>query len=238
MIQRVISGDVGEAARRWEAPDVRMASAPGPSRPGTGGATQQADPQAAELPTAERIEEIERQAREEGYRQGMEEGRKAGLESVNREAEALQQVMRSLAPFVEGLDAGLEEELVTLAVTVARQLVRRELRADPGQIVAVVRDAIAVLPASERRIRLHLHPDDARIVRDALHLSELDQPWQIFEDPTLTRGGTRVETEVSRVDATVESRLNAVIGEVWGERRGDVPPETGAPDDPSRGEPT
>ena len=213
MIQRIISGDHGEGAQRWEAPSVAGAS----GRPNAA----QGSAQAHGLPTAERIEDIERQAREEGYRKGLEEGRKAGRDALAREAKELQRLLTSLAPAVEDLDARLEHELVTLAVTVARQLVRRELRTDPGQIVAVVREALEVLPSSDRRIRLHLHPEDARIVREAMHLSELEQPWQIFEDPTLSRGGTRVETDVSRVDATLETRLNAVIAEFWGERRDD-----------------
>ncbi|OOG26192.1 flagellar assembly protein FliH [Thioalkalivibrio denitrificans] len=214
MIQRVISGEHGEAAQLWEAPSVAGASArPTPA---------QGKAQAHGLPTAERIEDIERQAREEGYQKGLEEGRKAGRDALAREGKALHRLVSSLTPTVEDLDARLEDELVTLAVTVARQLVRRELRTDPGQIVAVVREALGVLPSSERRIRLHLHPEDARIVREAMHLSELEQPWQIFEDPTLSRGGTRVETDVSSVDATLETRLNAVIAEFWGERRDDA----------------
>lgn len=227
MIQRVISGDQGEAARLWQAPDVGVEAA---SRGAAGSpAPAHQAGQAHALPTAERIEEIESQAREEGFRQGLEEGRVAGREAVAEEAANLRRVLDSLGPQVGGLDARLEEELVTLAVTVARQLVRRELRTDPGQIVAVVREALAVLPSSDRRLRVHLHPEDARIVREALHLSDLEQPWKIVEDPALTRGGALLETEASRVDATVEARLNAVIAEVWGgERRSDDIPGAGS----------
>jgi flagellar assembly protein FliH len=172
--------------------------------------------------TIEQIERIQQEAREEGFRQGEVEGRREGAAAARAEAEHLRLVLDSLVPFVEGLDRRLEQELVTLAVTVARQLVRRELRTEPGQIVAAVREALAVLPSSERRVRLHLHPEDARIVREALHLSDLEQPWKVIEDPTLSRGGAWIETDTSRVDATVESRLNAVIAEMWGgERRDD-----------------
>jgi flagellar assembly protein FliH len=239
MIRRVISGEAGGGAQRWQAPEV---SAPVRPHEGASGAQAHAGDgggAAPAPPAPERIEQIEREAREQGFRQGLEEGRQAGRDALAREAENLRRVLDSLAPLAQGLDAGFEEELVTLAVTIARQLVRRELRADPGQIVAVVREAIAVLPASQRRIRLHLHPEDAHIVREALHLSELEQPWKIIEDPTLTRGGALLETESSRVDATLESRLNAVIAEVWGgERRGDEDMDTDPPPaTPGRGAP-
>lgn len=230
MIRRVISGEAGGSAQRWQAPEV---GAPARSRDAASGVQDHPGAgrgEAPALPTAEHIERIEREARERGFRQGLEEGRQAGRDVLAGEAENLRGVLDSLAPLAQGLDAGFEEELVTLAVTIARQLVRRELRTDPGQIVAVVREALAVLPASQRRIRLHLHPEDARIVCEALHLSELEQPWKIVEDPTLTRGGALLETESSRVDATLESRLNAVIAEVWGgERCGDGDTDTDPP---------
>jgi flagellar assembly protein FliH len=44
--------------------------------------------------------------------------------------------------------------------------------------------------------------------------------WEIVEDPTLTRGGCEVETDDSRVDATVERRLAQVISNLFGGERG------------------
>lgn len=219
-----------DRVERWQAPpiDGKPGARPDVAKRGA----RSAEPKEAvpPPPTAEQIEAIEREAREEGWRQGEAEGRRqgeaegrrAGAAAVKAEAERLRKVLASLAPAVADLDRALEHELVLLATAIARQLLRRELRTDPGQIVAAVREALAVLPSSDRRIRAHLHPEDARIVRDALHLSEMDQPWQIIEDPTLSRGGALLETTSSRVDATVESRLNAVLAAMWGgERRED-----------------
>jgi len=42
-----------------------------------------------------------------------------------------------------------------------RQLIRREVKLDPGQIVGVVREALGILPISARNIRVVLHPEDA-----------------------------------------------------------------------------
>ena len=228
MERQLMNGGSGDAVRRWQAPEVGDAARRPPTR--EQGVKKAGDPapaaKAAEEPppppmTIEEIERIQQEAREEGFREGEAAGRREGAAAVQAEAEHLARVLDSLVPSVEGLDRRLEQELVTLAVTVARQLVRRELRTEPGQIVAAVREAFALLPSSDRRVRLHLHPEDARIVRDALHLSELEQPWKVVEDPTLSRGGAWLETDTSRVDATVESRLNAVIAGMWGGRRED-----------------
>jgi len=223
MTRNVISGEDVGGALRWEAPAVGESGAM-PGKPQAQGNKSRSEDvtDTPALPTAQQIREIQRQAREEGLAQGREEGRKQGLASVKAEAESLRKVLASLVPSVQSLDTALESDLLELISTVARQLVRRELRTDPGQIVAVVREGLAVLPSTDRTIRLHLHPEDARIVRDALHLSDLEQPWKVIEDPTLSRGGSRLETEASRVDATLETRLNTLIAELWGgERRSD-----------------
>jgi len=107
-------------------------------------------------------------------------------------------------------------------MTVARHLVRRELKTDSGVVVSVVREAVALLPASVRRIRVFLHPEDAGLVRQALSVSSDDGDelrWRIIEEPTLTRGGCRVESEDSRIDATVEARLGALIARALGGER-------------------
>ncbi|MBS0002566.1 MAG: flagellar assembly protein FliH [Thioalkalivibrio sp.] len=231
MERQVMNNGSGDAVRRWQAPEVgdpaRRPPAPDERVKKAGDAVAPAPAaKAAEEPapppmTIEEIERIQQEAREEGFREGEAAGRREGAAAVQAEAEHLARVLDSLVPSVEGLDRRLEQELVTLAVTVARQLVRRELRTEPGQIVAAVREAFALLPSSDRRVRLHLHPEDARIVREALHLSELEQPWKVVEDPTLSRGGAWLETDTSRVDATVESRINAVIAGMWGGRRED-----------------
>ncbi|SEQ18242.1 flagellar assembly protein FliH [Ectothiorhodospira magna] len=248
MAERIITSEQGQGAQRWEVPDVHgpladcelvtETKAPKTDEDGAGEDTP------TSLPTAERILEIERQAYEEGLRlgreaghaQGLEEGRQEGLARGQAEGHAqgmkagahkIQERLALLDGLIQGLeqpykalDTAVEEELVQLAMAVARQLVRRELKTDPGAIVAVLRQALEALPSAERKLRLHLHPEDARLVRETLRLDELERPWSIVEDPALSRGGIRVMTDTSRVDATLESRLNAVITAAWGGERG------------------
>lgn len=164
----------------------------------------------------------------EGFQQGFEEGRCQGLaegrEVMLKEAARFEPLMDCLADPLAQLDDEIEQELVTLAIAIAKQLIRRELKTDPGQIIAVVRDVLAILPSSSRRVNLHLHPDDAELIRSALALREGGPRWKIIEDPLLTRGGCEVSTETSHIDATLEKRLMAVIAHVLGGgREGDTP---------------
>ncbi|RMG57843.1 MAG: hypothetical protein D6717_04055, partial [Gammaproteobacteria bacterium] len=124
-------------------------------------------------------------------------------------------------------------DLVELALVVARQLIRRELKTQPDEIVAVLRGALAALPTGARDIRVHLNPEDAALVRELMPQGHERQAVQYVEDPAITRGGCRVESAFSRVDATLETRLNEVIAQVLGDER---VPAAAAADVPDSGD--
>jgi flagellar assembly protein FliH len=190
------------------------------------------------MPTAEEIEALQREAREEasrqgyqegydqGFQEGYEKGRQQGFnegqDEVNQLIAQFHELVSSLTDPLHAVDEQVETELVNLTVALTKQLVRRELKADPGQIVAVVREALAALPSSSRKVNLYLHPEDLDIVRSALALDESGQRWKLVEDPLLTRGGCRVISETSVIDGSVEKRLAAAIAKAFGgEREGD-----------------
>lgn len=206
-MSRIIPKEDVDAIESWTLPDVQVRGTAPAVRP----------------LTARQIEELHAQAREDGFAQGRREGLEAGRKEVLARVHELEGLMQALARPLEQVDDQVEQELVHLALAVARQLVRRELRTDPGQVLAVVREAMAALPIAARNVRLHLHPEDAALIRDTLSLSEVEQGWQVVEDPLLTRGGCKVSSDSSQIDATVERRLQAVIAQtLGGERQGDA----------------
>lgn len=170
-----------------------------------------------------------------GYQEGLEEGQRRAAEQARQNessldaerqrlrerAVRLEQILTALAEPVAQLDKEVEEQLLELVLAVSRQLIRRELKADPGQIIAVVREAVSLLPVATREYRLALHPEDAALVREALAMEDGqgNRPWTIVEDPTLTRGGCRVVSEISYIDATVERQLAAVAAGLLGDER-------------------
>lgn len=171
----------------------------------------------------QRGERAERQAR-------YDEARAAGLAAAREEiaarlAELDRQIARfgaavdALAAPLASLDAEVERELVRLAVTVGTHLARRELKSDPGRIVAVIRETVALLPLAAREVRVHLHPEDATLVRERLAAPHAERAWSIVEDPVLARGGCRVTAESSEIDARLETRVAATIAQLLGEER-------------------
>ncbi len=193
--------------------------------------------------TLEQMEAIETQARDEGreagYREGIKEGRKRGHEEgfalgrnegfaqgheeglaqaaaeVNRRCEALDGLLLALQQPLAALDSQVEQALTELAVAVARQVLQTELQAQPEAVANIVRQACAAVSPHQRPVRVYLHPQDRSRVETVLNGD--GQSWQWHEDPTLTPGGCRVETEDSLVDASFESRLSAAMTQLRGE---------------------
>lgn len=181
---------------------------------------------ATELPTARQIEALHKRAYEEGHALGRDEGRRAALAQgqaeIGARVERLDGILRELAAPLAELDAAVVESVGELALLIARHLVRRELKASPGEVVGVVRETMRQLPVATRHARIRLHPDDAELVQGALGLGADPRGWELEPDPLVTRGGCVVETESSRIDASVESRLAAIASRMLGgEREGD-----------------
>ncbi len=190
----------GAEARPWAVPDVG----------GAGGTTF------GQPLTAGRLQTIEEEARASGRAAGHAEGLAAGRAEINRRAKMLDTVLNSLAQPLAHIDAQLEEEVLELVMAVARRLVRRELRSDPGEIIGVVREGLASLPVGERQVTVQLHPEDAALVREVFSANENGPACRILDDPALSRGGARISTDISIIDATLETRINRVFDRMLG----------------------
>jgi flagellar assembly protein FliH len=183
----------------------------------------------ARMPTAGGLADLQTEAYNEAFAQGLADGRAVGQKEIAAQIERLAGMFYDLAKPFEVLDEEVERELLTLAMALARQIVRRELKTDPTQIIGIIREAIAVLPVAAREVRVHLHPEDAAIVRQHLSPTENERAWTIVEDPVMARGGCQVTTATSRIDARLETRLAAVLSELLGtERQGANPRGGGA----------
>ncbi len=163
--------------------------------------------------------DLQAEAHKEAFEQGLAEGRAAGNAEVSAQVQRLAGMFYDLAKPFEILDDEVERELLTLAMALARQIVRRELKTDPTQIIGIIREAIAALPVAARDIRVHLHPEDAAVMRQHLAPTESERAWAIIEDPVMARGGCQITTATSRIDARLETRLGAILSELLGTER-------------------
>lgn len=220
------------AYRRWEPPSFD----PQEQAPASEPPAEQAPPPASieaeatlpedfRFPTAEELERMQEQARAEaheegyragfaagqqtGYREGHEAGYRDGLEQARAEAQKLGHMVEALEHAFEQLDAQITEELMGLALAIARKMVGDTLATQPQAIADTVRRALQELP--QRSAIIRLHPDDAAQVRELLGDSLAHGAHRMIEDDTLTSGGCVLEAGDTRVDATVQTRWRRIV---------------------------
>lgn len=169
--------------------------------------------------TAGRLQELQKDAYDEAYQAGLNAGRKAGEDEISKYVLRFEQLLHALARPFDELDDSVEKQLVELSMAVVKQLFRREINIEPGHVIGVVREAIQLLPTASRNIIIHLHPEDAKLVRESLSSTDGERAWDIAEDPLINRGGCKVSTDNSRIDAQADARLQAVINKITGDER-------------------
>ena len=198
MSNAVIPKENQTAWQRWELASLGPAAARIPA------AGTQAK-SAAKLPTAEDIERIHRDAHKQGFDAGYEEGTARARMEALRLHTLVEQLDGALAEF----DQKVAEELLGLALEVARQVLRQAIAARPETILEVVKEALLQLP--HQHAALYLHPEDASLVRSYLGDQLAHAGHRLHEEPAMARGGVRVDAGGSHLDASVETRWRRVI---------------------------
>ncbi len=183
------------AYQRWELASLEEKPAPPPEDP------------KVKLPTAEEIERIHQQAYQEGFAAGMRDGRAQG-EAYSRQ---MRELLTALEQALERFEGAMAEQILELSLDIARQLVRRTLSVEPERVLDVVREAIESLPQLSEHPVLVLHPEDANLVRQMLAYEYQESVWRVVEDPHMERGGCRIETAESELDATLPTRWKRIV---------------------------
>ncbi|MEK1908307.1 MAG: flagellar assembly protein FliH [Pseudomonas sp.] len=183
--------------------------------------------------TLDELEAIRQDAYNEGFATGEKDGFRAGQLKAKQEAEValaskleqLEQVMGNLMEPIGEQDREMELAMVNLISQMTRQIIQRELTTDSSQIRTVLREALKLLPMGASNIRIHINPQDFEQVKALRERHE--ESWRILEDESLQPGGCRVESESSRIDASIETRLTLALKQLFDQQRAQTtnPPE-------------
>ena len=157
------------------------------------------------------------QGHQEGFDKGMAEGYEAGQQKglmemrqqLVTEQQRFQKLVQALLDPIAEQDNDLEKLLLDVICTLTESVVQRELIIDSSHIVTLVRTAVNALPVGSKNLRVCLNPDDLAAVETYAEEQQLN--WQFGGDEQLAPGGCRVETSESRVDFSVEKRLQTVL---------------------------
>lgn len=222
MVSQIIPRGRLATYQRWE---MGAFEQPAPAHMPNFGAEKREQQPVAILPTVEQIEQIHQAAQQEGYAAGQEAGYEvgykagyeAGREQAALAANRMQALLNGFQQALADADQAIGNDLLALALDLARQMVREALRVKPEIVFAVVRESIRNESAFSQPPQLYLHPDDAALVRE--HLNQELNDCTVCVDPNLQRGDCRVKTGSGQVDATLATRWRR-IGQALGQNSG------------------
>lgn len=144
--------------------------------------------------------------RKEAYTKGVQEGFAVGMakarEHAEQERQQFVQIMQNFNQALEKTDEAIAEELLGLALDIAKSMLKTKLNIDTAAVIPVVVDAIHYLPHVQKPARILVHHEDAHILREYLAEEISSQQWQILEDSSIERGGCLVETGANQIDAS------------------------------------
>ncbi|MDO6691715.1 flagellar assembly protein FliH [Aliiglaciecola sp. 3_MG-2023] len=191
-------------------------------------------------PTAEEIEQIRESAYKEGFEQGKKQGHEAGYaegkelglqegkeqglsegleqglaegkEQVESHIEVWQSLMEQLHQPVSQVEDELQSELIKLAVSLAKSVIRAEIQTNPEILFNALNEGLKALPIHESQYTIHMHPEDIELVKERFSAEQIEKnAWVFVENPSMSRGGCDISTQTNAVDTSVERRVKDVL---------------------------
>jgi flagellar assembly protein FliH len=136
-----------------------------------------------------------------------------GRSTLSEAIETLDQARRDLL-------YGTEPRLIELAILIAKRIIARELRTQPELVADLVREGIDAL-ASRDKVRVKLGNGFSMMaVMVSEHLAARGIDVELSIAPNLSEYGCVVETDIGRVDESIEARLDALLEAIVTEEEG------------------
>jgi flagellar assembly protein FliH len=155
-----------------------------------------------------------RSGEEQGYTEGHDKGWQAGYAAgailAEAEAQRFSEMLQALPKALKHVDRQIADDLITLAFDIARKVVQKTVAVHSEQILNVVHDLLQTEPALSGTPRLLLNEEDMSVVRKYFNEDLQARGWLLRSDPSITRGGCRVQASNGELDGTVESRFARV----------------------------
>lgn len=216
MSTKILAKDVRVASFPWQhqgaelPPDLVAAAAPAGPPP----------PPPAPVPVASAAE-VELARLRDSLPRELHAARQAGFQAGHHAAEQQMQdrydnvilrVTRSIDEIGQArarFRREAEEDVVRLALAIARRILHREITIHPGALQGLVKAALETLESREI-CAIRLHPSLLPDLQRAQEQVGSPQPWNWTPDPSLEIGAVFVDTTRGQLDASIESQLNEI----------------------------
>jgi len=144
------------------------------------------------------------------YQQGFQEGQGAARKESGGQLEAmagrLARTIEELSGMRQRFRHEAEEQVIALALAIARRILHRELTVAPEALAGLLKAALEKIEAREVH-RVRVRPEDIPLLQQHLDRMGLPQRVELIGDPALERGAIILDSGRGSLDASVETQL-------------------------------
>jgi flagellar assembly protein FliH len=208
MSSKIVRGEAAQGAKA-----VPWAAAAGtPARSFTASPNRPA----VDADVSARVSELEaqlearvREARQAGVREGQAAAEQRLGGQVQQAVTNLARGVAELAAIKDRLRQEAEQDVVQLAVEIARRVLHREIAADTEALLGLTRAALQRMDARDIH-RVRVHPAHAAAIEKALRDIGTPQRVEVQADATLEPGGLLFETSRGNYDVSIATQLREI----------------------------
>ena len=164
--------------------------------------------------SSDSAQDREARAYEKGLQEGVREGEQRAAATYGRAADLLAVMAKELKSAQESFVAKSEDDMVILALAIAKRIIRQEVKTSPGVIKSVAKEAIAQLIDKEGAT-IRVNSLDFDVIKAAesdmgIALEGKDR-YKILSDDFVSPGGCIIESKTGVVDADLDTQFD----EIW-----------------------
>lgn len=167
------------------------------------------------LPTADDIEQIHEQARNEGFQAGFAEGRQAAEAAAataqEQEIARLTALTANFRDALASLDQTVADQTLDLALEVASLVIGSALQTRRELLLPIIREALQALPIHHGNISVYISPEDIESLREGVGDIISQGTIHLVPDSSISPGGCLLTAGHSEVDASLETRWKRVL---------------------------
>lgn len=157
-------------------------------------------------------DEVERRV-EEAYEEGMRDGKLQAQTELSSLSEALAEGIARVSPLREEIMQASEEELLRLAVTIARRIVLKEISLAPAILAGIAAAAVEYATQGDE-IVVRLNKSEHRQLLETPDYDRFfgnNKRVEVKGDASLPAASCQVETVRGNIDAGLDSQLDEIL---------------------------
>lgn len=162
------------------------------------------------------LEEGKKQGYEAGLQQGREEGIAQGaaefMQQQQKQAQQFTQLIDSFQAALDNLDSAMPSRLVQVALTAARAMFGDSIVTGSTHtwLLTNIQTLLREENLLQGKAKLWVSPEESPLVQEQLASILQAKGWELCIDTQMLPGGCRITTDEGELDATTETRWNAL----------------------------